>query len=139
MQNTIVAGNEVGETSILLRDTNVGRDDAVKSPSAELHIVAPSYIVIEIAEPNDNWNVILGQNYNLYISVYDSNNRKLFPSANFFAEISIGGGYFHVEERSKNGTWISGQPMIIGSAPVDATLLGVTDIDSGKHSFLKKK
>ena len=49
IQNTIVAGNQLGESSVILRDTNVGKDDQIKSPSAELQIVAPSYIEIGIA------------------------------------------------------------------------------------------
>ena len=132
LQNTIVAGNKLGESSVILRDTNVGKDDQIKSPSAELQIVAPSYIEIGIAEPNDNWNVILGQNYKLYISVYDSNNRKLFPSANLVAEIEIEAGYFVIEDETQNGTWIHGQPIMIGSALVEAVLLGVTDVETGK-------
>ena len=131
LQNTIVAGNESGETSVILRDTNVGKDDQVKAPSAELHIVVPSYIVIEIAEPNANWNVILGQTYKLYITVFDSNNRKLFPSANMVAEIDINTEYFLIDEETKNGTWLTGKPINIGSALVEATLLGVEDVETG--------
>ena len=87
--------------------------------------------MIEIAEPNANWNVILGQTYKLYITVFDSNNRKLFPSANMVAEIDINTEYFLIDEETKNGTWLTGKPINIGSALVEATLLGVEDVETG--------
>ena len=48
LKNVIVAGNVEGEVTVHLRDNNVGREDAVKSPSADLHIVPPAYIMIDI-------------------------------------------------------------------------------------------
>lgn len=108
-KNMVVAGTTLGETTVILRDNNVGRDDAVKSPSADLHIVTPSYIMIDI-DPHNNWNVIVGEHYNLYISVYDANNHKLFASSNMVAELEVETGYFDVQDTTNNGTWISGQP-----------------------------
>ena len=63
---TIVAGQVIGETEVFLRDNNVGKDDVVKSPSADLHIVPPAYINIDI-DPYNNWNVIIGKGYDLHI------------------------------------------------------------------------
>ena len=120
---------------VYLRDNNVGPEDAVKSPNADLHIVAPSYITIDI-DPHSNWNVIVGQHYNLHISVFDSHNHRLFPSANLVAELEIEEGYFEVAKRTENGTWLSGQPLKVGSATVNAVLLGVKDIETGELSAL---
>ena len=128
---TIVAGNNIGECEIFLRDNNVGKDDAVKSPSADLHVVNPSYITIDI-EPYSNWNVIVGQDYNLIINVYDQQNHKLFSSSNLVAELEIEEGYFDVKQRASNGTWLTGQPLQVGTAWVKAVLLGTKDINTGE-------
>ena len=50
LKETIVALSKTGECEIYLRDNNVGKEDSVKSPSADLHVVAPSYITIEIGK-----------------------------------------------------------------------------------------
>ena len=50
LKETIVASSKTGECEIYLRDNNVGKEDAVKSPSADLNVVAPSYITIEIGK-----------------------------------------------------------------------------------------
>ena len=134
-KNSIVAGIHLGEAVVSLRDNNVGREDAVKSPSADLHIVAPSYITIDI-DPHSNWNVIIGQTYNLHISVFDSHNHKLFPSANLVAELEVEEGYFESEYKTENGTWVTGQPLKVGSASVSAVLIGVKDIETGAVSTL---
>ena len=135
LKNSIIAGIHLGEAMVYLRDNNVGPEDAVKSPNADLHIVAPSYITIDI-DPHSNWNVIVGQNYNLHISVFDSHNHRLFSSANLVAELEIEEGYFEVAKRTENGTWLSGQPLKVGSATVNAVLLGVKDIETGELSAL---
>ena len=137
LKHTIVAGNEIGETTVILRDNNVGKDDAVKSPSADLHIVTPAYILIEI-DPLNNWHVIKGQQYNLFISVFDAQNRKLFPSANLVAELDVQEGYFETTSQTANGTWITGTPVQAGSALVRATLIGVKDVHTGEILTLDK-
>ena len=136
-KNMIVAGSSLGETTVVLRDNNVGRDESVKSPSSDLHIVAPSYIMIDI-DPHNNWNVIVAQSYNIHISVFDSKNHKLFPSSNLVAELEVEEGYFDTLQKTANGTWIHGRPLKVGSAVVRAVLYGVKDIETGQLVALDK-
>ena len=130
-KNIIIAGSLPGETTVYLKDLNVGRDESVKSPSAELHIVNPAYIMIDI-DPHNNWNVLENEYYSLSISVYDAQNHRLFPSSNLVAELEIEEGYFKVEKTVENGTWIYGKPLKIGSAVVRAVLHGIKDTETGE-------
>ncbi len=129
-KDTVIAGNQVGQAEVILRDNNVGKEDAVKSPSADLFIVQPAYIMIQI-DPHNNWNVIVGGSYSLYVTVYDSQNHRLFSSSNLVAELEIDDGYFQVEATSANGTWVHGVPLKVGTAEVRAVLLGTKDVETG--------
>lgn len=136
-KQAIVAGSTVGETEVRLRDNNVGGDDAVKSPSADLHVVQPAYIVIDI-DPHSNWNVVVGQDYNIHVTVFDAQNHQLFPSSNLVAELEVEEGYFYVGDKTENGTWIHGQPLKVGTAEVRAVLLGTKDVETGTLISLEK-
>ena len=51
----LVTGLSLGSTEVDLLDVNVSPDlDLVKPPSADLHVVAPSYITITV-DPYKNW------------------------------------------------------------------------------------
>lgn len=134
-KQTVFAYYQVGVTDVSLRDHNVGRDEGVKSPSADLHIVQPAYITIDI-DPYSNWNVLVGNPYNLHISIFDAENHRLFPSSNMIAKITVDAGYFEMEETTKNGTWVNGRPLKTGTAEVRAVLKGTINPANGEYVLL---
>lgn len=59
-----------GNTRIVLRDRNVGKDDPVlKLPAATLHVVQPAYIVLNVL-PHRNWAIVVGDYHDVLAEVY---------------------------------------------------------------------
>lgn len=59
-----------GNTRIVLRDRNVGKDDPVlKLPAANLHVVQPDYMVLNIL-PHKNWAVLVGDHHDIVAELY---------------------------------------------------------------------
>ena len=90
-----VTGLALGVTEIHLRDQNVAPEDVVKPPTADLHIVAPSYITLGI-NPHQNWNVAMGNDYEIVVEIFDSDNNRLYASDNIVMEVTLPGEYFRV-------------------------------------------
>jgi len=63
--------------------------------------------------------VITSYRYDIFVDIFDSENRKLFLSANLVVSIQFQDeGYFDVVETVTNGTWISGHPLKPGNVQV---------------------
>lgn len=61
---------KVGNTRVVLRDRNVGKDDPVlKLPAASLHVVPPNYLVLNVM-PHKNWAILAGDYHNIVAEVY---------------------------------------------------------------------
>lgn len=59
-----------GHTRIVLRDRNVGDNDKIlKLPAANLHVVQPAYIVINVL-PHKNWAILLADQHDITTEVY---------------------------------------------------------------------
>lgn len=57
----VAEAKALGTTDVMLMDKNVKEKDdgTVRPPTAQVHVVVPAYITINI-EPHRNWNVIVG-------------------------------------------------------------------------------
>lgn len=59
-----------GNSRIVLRDRNVGKDDPIlKLPAANMHVVQPDYIVLNVL-PHKNWAVLVGDHHDIVAEVY---------------------------------------------------------------------
>lgn len=121
-----VVGLALGSTEVYLNDHNVHPDDLVRPPTADIHVVVPAYITLSI-HPYNNWNVLINNNYEITVEIFDSNNNRIYPSANIVMKVDIPQEYFKTQESSSNGTWHFGQPIKVGIADVSATLYGIKD------------
>lgn len=61
---------KVGNTRVVLRDRNVGKDDPVlKLPAANLHVVKPDYLVLNVM-PHKNWVILAEDVHDIVAEVY---------------------------------------------------------------------
>ena len=62
---------------------------------AQFVVVEPAYITIGV-NPYMNWNVIVGNDYEIVVDIFDVNNNRLSSSDNIVVEVSIPGEHFKV-------------------------------------------
>ena len=134
-----IKGNALGATAVTLQDKNVDAtvDEGVRRPSSELHIVIPDHITINI-DPHKSWIVIVGNKYEIFVEVFDSDNHRLFPSTNWVVKLEVDSAFFKVSERAANGSFIHGSPVKFGVAEVHASLIGIRDMDTEEVLRLEK-
>ena len=137
--DTSIYGKELGITNVILQDKNVDEsviDEGVRKPSGELHVVIPDHIKISI-DPHKSWVVIVGNQYDIYVEAFDSDNHRLFPSDNWVVEIESDVSFLKVLERSSNGSFIRGSPLKVGDTEIHATLIGTRDLVTNEILPLK--
>ncbi|CAH1116509.1 unnamed protein product [Phaedon cochleariae] len=125
-----------GDTRIVLRDRNVGKDDPLmKLPAAHFHVVKPDYIVLNIL-PHKNWAVLVGDHHDIVAEIYSSTDHKLYigGSVQLYMDVSP---EFVVTSRSANGSWLTGYGIKSSIATVQASLDGVYHEKTGKIKFDK--
>ncbi|GJQ66575.1 hypothetical protein Trydic_g4553 [Trypoxylus dichotomus] len=113
-----------GKTQILLRDRNVDvKDSEIRLPAASMQIVQPVYMVLSLV-PHNNWEILLSDHCDILVEVFSSDNHKLYlgPTVELHTQV---GENFHVQQRSANGSWLTGWAHNEGLAPVQAVLEGV--------------
>ena len=110
-------------------------DDEVRRPSGELYVVIPDHITINI-NPHKSSMIIIGDLYDLFVEVFDSDNHRLIPSENWVIELEVNHNFFKVLNRSDNGSFIHGSPINVGITEVRATLLGTRDLVTGERLTL---
>ena len=73
-----VTATSLGSTTVKLTDMHISSDAAggdghqdFRFPSADLTVVEPAYITLNI-DPHDNWNVIVGNDYQIHVQVRKS-------------------------------------------------------------------
>lgn len=115
---------QLGSTQVVLKDNNVKSSELVKNPTANVHVVEPSYLTISIA-PYNNPVLITGRHYAILVNVYDKNNNKVFLADNIVVETTISQDYFTSEFVSENGTYVYGVPIQVGQTKVHATLSAI--------------
>ena len=137
--DTSIYGKEIGTTNVVLQDKNVDEsviDEGVRQPSGELHVVIPDHITISI-DPHKSWIVIVGNQYDIYVEAFDSDNHRLFPSDNWVVEIESDSSFLEVLERSSNGSFVQGRPLKVGDTEIHATLIGTRDLNTKEIIPLK--
>ena len=135
-----IKGNALGATTVTLQDKNVDAtvmDEGVRRPSSELHVVVPDHITINI-DPHKSWIVIVGNKYDIFVEVFDSDNHRLFPSENWVVKLEVESAFFKVSERAANGSFIQGTPVKFGVAEVHASLIGIRDLVTKEVLRLEK-
>ncbi|KAJ8925773.1 hypothetical protein NQ315_009621 [Exocentrus adspersus] len=126
----------VGQTRVVLRDRNVGNNDTIlKMPSANLHVVQPEYIVLNVL-PHKNWAVLLGDHHDIVAEVYSSSDHKIYlgTSVQMYMDVSP---EFFVVSRSANGSWMTGFGIKSTVAVIQASLEEVYNEKTGKIKFPK--
>ncbi|XP_076028770.1 nucleoporin 210 isoform X2 [Oratosquilla oratoria] len=119
-----VTALSLGTTQVILKDKNVKSLEMVKNPTANVHVVDPSYITLSIS-PHDNWVVLCDNQYAITVNIYDKDNNKIFLTENVVVETEISADYFKSDFVSKNGTFIHGTAVKVGTTKVTATLNAV--------------
>ncbi|KRT81282.1 hypothetical protein AMK59_6258, partial [Oryctes borbonicus] len=113
-----------GKTRVILHDRNIDANDSeIKLPAATVQIVQPAYMVLSLA-PHNNWEILLSDYRDIVVEVFSSGNHKLYlgPTVELHTQV---GENFHVQQRSANGSWLTGWAHNEGIAPVQAVLEGV--------------
>ncbi|CAH1996561.1 unnamed protein product [Acanthoscelides obtectus] len=131
-----ITGLKPGNTRIVLRDKNVGKDDPLmKLPAANLHVVQPSYIVVNVL-PHKNWAILLGDHHDIAVEVYSETDHRIYigGSVQVFIDVTP---EFRVTSRSANGSWITGYGIKPAIASVKAVLDSVFSTQTGKIKFDK--
>lgn len=133
-----------GRTNVYLHDQNVDESDpAIRLPTAIVNIVKPSYLLLNIL-PHRNWAILLSDHHDIIADVYSElvflkikqatyvylifyyfrNDHKMHVGSGveIYTEITE---LFYVEQRSLNGSWLTGWGLQEGVAKVKATLASV--------------
>ncbi|RZC37684.1 nuclear pore membrane glycoprotein 210, partial [Asbolus verrucosus] len=129
-----VTALQIGRSRVLLRNNNANEDDpALKLPMAVINVVQPAYIVLSIL-PFKNWAVLVGDQHEIVAEVFSSSDTKLHLGAGVEIHTQVGEA-FHVEERSRNGSWMSGWGLKESRALVQAKLEAVIHPKLGRFSL----
>ncbi|KAL3288731.1 hypothetical protein HHI36_003166 [Cryptolaemus montrouzieri] len=118
----LVYAMDLGTTEIILIDKNLptSEDTPLKPPSATIHVVVPYHMALAVL-PNRNWAVIIGERHDIIAEVFNKADHKLTLGLGAKVDILVS-NHFQIEEKSKNGSWISGWCAKKGVAIIDATL-----------------
>jgi nuclear pore complex protein Nup210 len=129
-----VSALALGKSHVILRSSNTLEDDpALKLPMAVINVVQPSYIMLSIM-PHKNWAILVGDQHEILAEVYSSSDNKLYLGSGVEIHTQVGEA-FHVEERSRNGSWISGWGLKESRAFVQAKLEAVIHPSLGKFEL----
>ncbi|XP_970065.4 nuclear pore membrane glycoprotein 210 [Tribolium castaneum] len=129
-----VTARALGKCHVMLRSSNRLDDDpALKLPVAVITVVQPSYIVLTLL-PHKNWAILVGDQHEIIAEVYSSSDNKLYLGSGVQIQTQVGEA-FHVEERSQNGSWISGWGLKESRAIVSAKLEAVIHPTLGKFTL----
>ncbi|KAK4884343.1 hypothetical protein RN001_000614 [Aquatica leii] len=121
----IVTGLAEGKTKIILYDKNVEDNENGKFPSCTINVVIPAYMTLNIL-PYRNWAVLMSEHHDIVAEVYSSNDFKLYIGDETSVTIEVG-SIFHVQERSSNGSWLTGWAKEEGVTPIHGILNGVVN------------
>ena len=116
-----VISDTVGQTKVVLVDSNVKASGNVKQPSANFHVVNPGYLIIEI-EPGNKPSMIVGKPGAFHVHLHDDNNNRIFLSDTIAIKTVVPKEYFTSEDVRPNGTFVAGIPRKEGKMTVVATL-----------------
>ncbi|KAF5275204.1 hypothetical protein FQR65_LT04236 [Abscondita terminalis] len=114
----LVTGLREGKTKIILYDRNIDENENGKFPSCTINVVVPAYMTLSICRTET------GQFCYLNIMTL---------LLKFTPEV---GSIFHVQERSNNGSWLTGWAKEEGVASIRGILNG---IDDSKLGFFASK
>ncbi|XP_042211678.1 nuclear pore membrane glycoprotein 210-like isoform X2 [Homarus americanus] len=119
-----ITAKTLGTTQVILKDNNVISSELVKQPTANIHVVDPSYLIISI-EPHNNPALILGRRYAFIVNVYDKQDNKIFLADNIVMETTVPSEHFASEYVSRNGSYVYGVTIKTGKTKVQATLTAI--------------
>nr|CAD7454783.1 unnamed protein product [Timema tahoe] len=124
-----------GRTKVQLHDRYVDDTSGIKMPSAHFTVALSEALTLSIL-PHRNWAMLVGEHYEIIVELFDKNNRKLHIGPNIEVWVEFPRKYFHVELSTKNNTHHYGWPLVIGEAPLKATLNAVTTVSGQRQEIL---
>nr|CAD7195813.1 unnamed protein product [Timema douglasi] len=124
-----------GRTKLQLHDRYVDDNSGIKMPSAHFTVALSEALTLSIL-PHRNWALLVGEHYEIIVELFDKNNRKLHIGPNIEVWVEFPRKYFHVELSTKNNTHHYGWPLVIGEAPLKATLNAVTTVSGQRQEIL---
>ncbi|KAK7861839.1 hypothetical protein R5R35_000596 [Gryllus longicercus] len=136
-KTSMVTALSPGKTRVVLHDRNIDESEKVaRIPTANLVVSEPAYLTLTIL-PHRNWAVLVGENYEIIVDVFDKDDNKLHVGD---VEVTtlVPAEYFLVKNISKNGTYLYGEPLAVGTAQVRATLHAVRDHQGKRRAFSPK-
>ncbi|CAB3380542.1 Hypothetical predicted protein [Cloeon dipterum] len=115
----IVEALKVGKTRVLLRDLNAVDEEEARTTSATLRVANPAALDIEIL-PHKSSYLIAGRNYELHVSILDSNRHVFHIGEGLEIDINVDSEFFSNDRKLASAQF--GKALQIGSLPVTARL-----------------
>ncbi|VBB31772.1 unnamed protein product [Acanthocheilonema viteae] len=120
---SVVTAISYGTTEISLIDENVKSLNALKPPSARIHVVEPSSLYIKIS--GDLWYLEVGQEYDISFVVTDADNNVLYIPENAIFESVISREYFKVLSKSHNESYFNVKTIKSGTVKLRAAFIAI--------------
>uniref|UniRef100_A0A8R1XTR6 BIG2 domain-containing protein n=1 Tax=Onchocerca volvulus TaxID=6282 RepID=A0A8R1XTR6_ONCVO len=121
--SSIVSAINYGITEISLIDENVKLLNALKPPSARIHVVEPSSLHIKIS--GNSLYLEIGHEYDISFVVTDADNNVMYIPENAIFESAISKEYFKVISKSRNGSYFNVRTIKSGTAKLRAAFVSV--------------
>uniref|UniRef100_A0A1I7W2P4 Nuclear pore complex protein 12 n=1 Tax=Loa loa TaxID=7209 RepID=A0A1I7W2P4_LOALO len=121
--SSMVTAVSYGTTEILLIDENVKSLNALKPPSARIHVVEPSSLYIRIS--GDLWYLEIGHEYDISFVVTDADSNTIYIPENAVFESVIPDEYFKVISKSRNGSYFNVKAIKSGTTKLRAAFISV--------------
>uniref|UniRef100_T1JBD5 BIG2 domain-containing protein n=1 Tax=Strigamia maritima TaxID=126957 RepID=T1JBD5_STRMM len=131
----IITANEMGSTTVVLKDRNVKMWEPLRQPISRVNIVLPHHIEMEV-EPYGNWLLELGKPYTILMTVFDSSHNEIYNSDDLRITLITPEETFQIISSTENGTYYDILPLKLGVARLEA-VLHLTSLKSKMFSIDK--
>ena len=115
-REVIIAGTPDDETSILVKDLegNILKGVPIRTAS-------PHRMEIKSHPYPESKQLIVNQEYDINITIFDKEDHKIYPSENILTKTTFG-KQFDILEISMNGLWARVRPSMVGIGKIKASL-----------------
>ncbi|XP_019850496.1 PREDICTED: nuclear pore membrane glycoprotein 210-like [Amphimedon queenslandica] len=101
-----VTGMVIGSTEIVLHDKNMLNIPHAAKPSADIHVVFPHHIDLDVL-PGHQWVLQVGKQYVFIVNLKDTNNHKILITKNVLLVTEVSSDYFSIHYSTANGSYHS--------------------------------
>ncbi|XP_065301322.1 nuclear pore membrane glycoprotein 210-like [Dermacentor albipictus] len=116
-----VLAQRLGQTQLLLTNAHLSVDG--RQPSAEVHVVKPSYLRFSVT-PGDAWMLERHAWYWVQVQLFDEQHHQIHASEGLNVDVHFSPDYFKVEDSTENGTLHFVRTLLSGRTVIRAELVG---------------